>query len=117
MEVRLKGDWRPRAGFKPQIVPPSTVAPIQWTKGWRGSKLWATEGVPKGAPERVLSERAAPELALELAPKLAVELAVELALELALRLAVELALKLAVRLALEWAAWTPPRPCTWPVQA
>ena len=75
---------------KPQTVPPSIVAPTQWSlrssKGWVRSKLWAAEG----APERVRSERAALELAGELA------LVLERALERAAR---------------------HPRPCTWLAQA
>ena len=72
---------------KPQIVPPSIVAPTQWSsKGWISSKLWAAER----APEQVLSERAARELAL------AVERALERELDRAAR---------------------SPRLGTWPVQA
>ena len=58
------------------------------------------EWAPEGAPERVLSERAAAELTLELARELAVVLVLERALEREL----------------ERAAWIP-RLGTWPVQA
>ena len=72
-----------RLRSKPQTVLPPTVAPTQWLpKGWMRSKSWATERVP----EQILSQGAAPELALERAPELALKLMSGLALDRAARL-------------------------------